>query len=114
MRSNSKEVREKIKAHILECVYDENDMNYSDFAKAKKRVLNEFVRVANHPYNMKRLPDNQERFSDYLNAIPWDFYFYTRDIKNFLNSLGINPSNKEFDSEKSLKLYHNLIWREIK
>ena len=55
----------------------------------------------------------QERFSDYLNNGVFNFHIYFDDIKEFLNGLGINPEFKEYPDEKSLKLYHYLIFREI-
>jgi hypothetical protein len=112
-RTNSKQVREQIRKHILECVTDENDNNYNDFNDAKKRLIDEFNRVAGHEYNLKRYPNHQERFSDYLSGIPFNFEYYNYAIKEFLNSLGINPENKEYTDKKSVHLYHYLIFREL-
>jgi len=113
MKTNSKQVKEQIRQHVLDCVYDVEENTYPTFEGAKNRLLSEFDRVANHKWNVNRLPNNQERFSDYLNGIPFHFEYENEGIKDYLNGLGINPENKEFDSAKSMRLYHYLIYRAI-
>lgn len=113
MKTNNKTVRDAVKRHILECVLDSNENKFTDFCDLQKYVKSEFERVANYPYNLKRYPNNQDRFSDYLCGLPFNFEFYTENIVLFLNSLGINPDNKTFSTDKSMKLYHYLIFREI-
>ena len=113
MKTNSKQVREQIRLHILEVVTDNEENYYSDFEQEIERVKSEFHRVADYPWNLKRLPNNQERFSDYLRGLPFNFHISHYDVKNYLNDLGINPEGKEYDSDKSLHLYHYLIFREI-
>ena len=114
MKTNSKEVRNKIKQHIIDRVYDAECNNYDNIKDASKRLNDEFNRVAGHEYNLKRFPNEQERFSDYLSGLPFNFEYYYDGIKQYLNSLGINPGNKKYSSDKSLKLYHYLIFREMK
>ena len=113
MRTNSKEVREQIRKHILDCVCDAEENYYSNIDDAAQRLTDEFRRVADHPYNLKKLPVNQERFSDYLNGLPFSFHYSFYDIAQYLNSLGINPTNKKYDDNRSTRLYHYLIWREV-
>lgn len=113
MKTNSKQVRELVRQHILDCVYDENENTYDNIGDACKRLSDEFERVAGYEHNLKRIPNNQDRFSDYLQGLPFHFHFVNSDVESFLNGLGINPENKEFDSDKSLKLYHYLIFREM-
>ena len=113
MRTNSKEVRKQIKQHILDCVADIEENSYNNIDDAAKRVAWEFKRVADHPYNLNRFPVNQERFSDYLNGLPFSFHYSFYDIAQYLNGLGINPTNKKYDDNKSTRLYHYLIWREV-
>jgi len=113
MKTNNKQVRQQVRQHILECVYDENEQTYQTFEEAKARLTDEFNRVANHEYNLKRLPNNQDRFSDYLCGIPFHFEYTHQGIKDFLNGLGINPEGKEFDSDKSMRLYHYMIYKEV-
>ena len=112
-RTNSKLVKEAVKTYIFETVYDDNENTYKSFPEAAKRLHDEFKRVANHPYNLKRLPNNTDRFLDYLQGLPFWFPQYDDDIKEFLNSLGINPENKIFESSKMWNLYALLIYREI-
>jgi 5-formaminoimidazole-4-carboxamide-1-beta-D-ribofuranosyl 5'-monophosphate synthetase len=113
MKTNSKEVKELIKKHILESVSNNEGKYFTSLNELKEHVKNEFNRVANYPANLRQFPNNQDRFSDYLNGLPFNFLFYYSDINDFLNSLGINPENKEHSDEKSVKLYHYLIFREI-
>ena len=113
MRTNSKEVRAQIKQHILDCVTDYDDDDFEMLEAAREYVKFEFNRVANYEYNLKRIPNDRERFSDYLMGLPFSFHYTNSDIQDYLNSLGINPENKEFDIEKSISLYHNMIYKEI-
>lgn len=113
MRTNSKQVRDQIKKLILECVTDENGNEYTNLKDACNRLYNDFERVANYPSNMKRIPNHQERFHDYMCGLPFNFPFWNDEIEKYLNSLGINPGNKKFDPEKSLKLYYYLIYSEV-
>ena len=72
MRTNSKEVRNAIRSHILECVYDYSENTFPTLKEACNHLYNEFNRVANHAYNKKRIPNDQKRFEDYLQ----NAYFY--------------------------------------
>ena len=113
LRTNSKAVREMIRAHILNCVTDENGNSLPSFEQARDILRAEFDRVANYPANLKRIPNNQDRFHDYLMGIPFGFEYTHCGIADFLNGLGINPQGKEYDEEKSARLYSYLIYREI-
>ena len=111
--TNSKQVREAIKQHILENVYDENEEQFKTLDGATQYLAEEFKRVADHRNNLARYPNNQERFTDYLRGIPFNFYFYNDDIEDFLNGLGINPSGKKYTPDQMWKLYGALIWKEV-
>jgi len=113
MKTNSKQVRSAIKQHILECVTDGESNTYPTLKEACNRLKSEFERVANYPINLKNIPNDQMRFSDYLCGIPFNFEYDSDSIVNFLNSLGINPTGKEYDFDKSMKLYHYLIFSEM-
>lgn len=113
MRTNSKEVREKIRQHILDCVQDEEGNYFDNFEDAKKRLVSEFIRVADYETNKHNIPNNQERFSNYLFGLSFDFEFTNSGIVDYLNNLGINPEGKEFPIDRSVRLYHFMIWREI-
>jgi hypothetical protein len=41
------------------------------------------------------------------------FLIYHGDVKNFLNSLGINPENKEYSDDKSWLLYCHLCGQAV-
>lgn len=113
LRANSKRVREAIRQHILENVTDNNGDTYATFTEARQRLADEFDRVANYPHNLRRFPNAQDRFHDYLMGIPFGFEFTNHGIAEFLNSLGINPEGREFDPCKASKLYASLIYREV-
>jgi hypothetical protein len=113
VRTNSKEVREKVRKHILDSVYDYEENQFPNFQDASQHLTDEFKRVADHPYNLKRFPNNQKRFQDYLQGIPFNFEFENYKIEEFLNGLGINPTGKEYSSDQMWHLYSYLIWREV-
>jgi hypothetical protein len=113
MRTNSKHVRALVRAHILESVTDKNGDNFPTNEQALAHLKEEFERVSNHPHTLKRLPNHQERFSDYLWDLPFGFEFAENDISAFLETLDINPNAKKFSSDASANLYHYLIFREI-
>jgi hypothetical protein len=112
-KTNSKHVKNLVKQYILETVHNDKEEVYVDFKDAANRLNSEFKRVANHKFNLQRLPNNVDRFLDYLQGLPFWFPMYDDDIEEFLNSLGINPENKEFESSKMWNLYALLIYREI-
>jgi hypothetical protein len=113
MKTNSKAVRDQIRAHILENVTDGNGDTFPTLPEATSHLRSEFKRVAGYPANLKRFPNHQERFHDYLMGIPFDFEYENHRIKEFLNGLGINSAGKEYDAEKSARLYTCLIYKEI-
>jgi hypothetical protein len=113
VRSNSNQVREKVRQHILENVYDYDENEFDNFNDASQHLTSEFKRVADYPNNISRFPNNQKRFRDYLQGIPFNFYFYDDDIEDFLNGLGINPKNKKYSSDQMWDLYSYLIWKEV-
>ena len=99
MKTNTKEVSKKIQAHILDnisCGDDENPLE----------IL----------YSNAQAVKTQEIVSDYQ-ALGYlakcgDFLIYDDDIRDFLNSLGINPNNKHYDNEIVRALYYHLVGRE--
>lgn len=113
MKTNSKEVKKAIQAHILESVYDYSENEFSTLQLACNHLNNEFIRVAGHENNLKRYPNHVERFIDYLQGIPFHFEFENYKIQEFLTGLGINPKNVEYSSEKMWNLYGLLIYREM-
>lgn len=112
-KTNSKIVKELVRNYIQETVYNENEEIFQTFEEAAEELNSEFKRVANYPYNLKKFPNVVDRFLDYLQGLPFWFPQHNEDVNDFLNSLGINPENKEFKSCKMWSLYALLIYREI-
>ncbi|NRA51294.1 MAG: hypothetical protein HRU12_19375 [Phaeodactylibacter sp.] len=110
-RTNSNHVRAQVRQHIIDAVSDWHD-NVGTIEDASQVIMNEFNRW-DCAYERGMIPNNQARFSHWLWGLPFNFQFSYWDIVEFLNGLGINPEDKEYDSDKSAKLYHYLIWREI-
>lgn len=113
MRANSKVVYAKVREHILECVYNSKEEQFSSFELACEYLALEFIRVADYPNNIKRIPGNQKRFEDYMRGIAFHFEFEDHKIEEFLNGLGINSDNKKYSSDAMWGMYTSLIWREV-
>jgi putative heme iron utilization protein len=95
MRSNTKAVQTKIRKHILE------HMEYKDL-KRQAEELKKYRRDINTNWQVgKQLAEDGF------------FLVYTSDIEKFLNSLGINPTNKKYSPDKVFQTYTNLIGREV-
>ena len=94
MKTNSKAVKEAMRQHILENVTDENGNTFTTLPEAISKLRNEFARVADYPANLRRFPNHQDRFHDYIMGIPFGFEFENWKITEFLNGLGINPTGK--------------------
>lgn len=111
-RTNSLHVRELVRSHIVETVSDYCGNEFDTIEKASQEIMDAF-NSWDCEYERKRIPNHQERFSDWLWGLPFNFEYTHCGIADFLNGLGINPEGKAYDSEKSSKLYHYLIWSEI-
>lgn len=112
MKTNSKAARDAIKLHILECVYNSNGDNFLTYDDAVKHLYGEFDRVANYSVNMQKLPNNQERFMDYMQGLPFHFHFTYYGINCYLESIGLE-NNGKYSDEKSERLYYYLIYSEV-
>lgn len=112
VRTNSKVVREAVRQHILDSVDDDGE-EFDNLDEATTYMSDRFKSEFDYENNKRRIPNDQERFSDYLNGLPFNFKFYNDDIEDFLNSLGINPEGKKYSNEQMNKLYHYLIWKEV-
>ena len=112
-RTNSTHVRAQIRAHILDRVNDNEGEPFPTIQEAAAHVRAEFERAAGYPANLRRFPNQQDRFLDYLGGLPFSFEFYTQAIAEFLDGLGINPQGAKYKAEKSARLYHCLIFREV-
>jgi hypothetical protein len=112
IRTNSKAVKLAIRQHIQDSVTDGNGDTFPTFEAARAHLRAEFERVANYPNNLRRFPNNQARFHDYLMGIPFGFEFENYKIKEFLAGLGL-PAPRRYDAEKSARLYAYLIYKEL-
>ena len=96
MKSNCKEVKEKVRSHIKE-MYEEYGL---------QGLRND----------VEAIKDSREIFTDYqaLYALAkaGNFIHWTQGIVDFLNGLGINPENKTYSNTQSEKLYYHLIARD--
>lgn len=113
MKTNSKKVRAAMRQHIIEFVTGDDGDNFATFEPAAEWLKSEFHRVADYPQNLRKIPNNQERFADYLMGVPFDFEFTNFGISCFLESLEIGKTGKEYDAEKSARLYTYLIYKEV-
>lgn len=83
-----------------------------------KNLVREHISEYFTPEDLKSTLDNvmYGNMSDYKGMIEivmgGSFLIYYSDVKDFLNSLGINPDMKEYSDEKSWELYKHLLARE--
>lgn len=113
MNSNRKEVREQVKKHILESVYDENGDEFDTFKEAAQHVAAEFDRVANHPYNVKRLPNQQERFQDFMQGLPFHFEYTYHNQRKIVAKWLQSENPEEYTDSEVAKRYYYMIYKEI-
>lgn len=92
MRTNTKQVSMQIQEHVL---------SYYNREELARELTNAKI-------------GNQWEYQT-ANQLVDDgcFLIYHDDVKTFLNGLGINPTNKEYDELKSWNLYKRLLAREI-
>ena len=113
LKTNTKEVRNKIKEHILSCVYDENENTFNSIEEASTYLFNEFKRVNIYPNNLKILGSYQNCFKDYLGKLPFNFLYSYYDIQSFLIEITKDTTGKEYCPSKSYDLYTYLIYSEM-
>lgn len=92
MKSNCKQIKEAIRKHILE---------YYSPEELKNQV--NAIKCSIYPTDYSAV---------YHMVTGGCFLIYHNDVKIFLNNLGINPNNKEYNSVKSWELYCHLIARD--
>lgn len=104
MRTTNKLVIERIQKHILTQFDAEHYDNESDNSPTQNLVEQlDYMRYGNR--------------SIYQTALDWveggSALIYHIEVKEFLNSLDINPTGTEYTDEKSWKLYCHLVAREM-
>lgn len=111
LRSNSKEVKEAIKLHLIE-ISSNDDVKVETVDQAIKyigdRFYNEMLR---HNNNVKNI---QDLFVYWLSGLSLNTYYMTDDIINYLHSIGLYGKDEKQEQEKSADLYHYLIFKEVK
>lgn len=112
LRTNSKEVKEKIQKYILECI-DLSEQNCNDDSdKGKIQFLyDEFKRVSIFPYNLQYFKTYQRCFMDFCQGLPsyFNIEFYDNAILEQMSNFGLPlPENKT--NEQGIQLYYDLLY----
>lgn len=118
MRSNSKQVRAAARAYLIDCIMSVNaadlEIKTDDLKTRLQYIVSDFRRVTNNPYDLHRLPNDQDRFIDWLqglpNCIPIDFENFM--IIEVLTSWGL-PDDKDYPMDKIARLYYYIIYSEL-
>jgi len=82
----------KVYSYIMDCIEDPD----TELETPKDKidyVFIEFNRVANYPYNLQRIPNNQARLADYLMGLPFGFDFANYRILELAKEWGGLPEN---------------------
>lgn len=90
--TNSNEVRKALQQHILS-YYDNIEDLKRDIDNLKDARLGNYTIYQASAYMVQG----------------GNFLIYNGDVRDFLNSLGINPQGKEYSDQKSWDLYKHLI-----
>lgn len=111
LRSNSKEVKEAIKLHLIE-IATNDDVKVETVEQAKNYISNRFViEMLKHDKSNKNI---QDLFIYWLNGLALHTYYMTDDIINYLHSIGLYGKNEQQEQEQSAGLYHYLIFKEVR
>ena len=117
LKTNSKEVREAIRLHLVEIAQDD-DVKVETVDQAIKyisnRFYNEMIKHNKHYTNNIRIINYQEIFSDWLNGLALNTYYTYTDIIDYLHSIGLYGKDEQQEQEKAADLYHYLIFKEVK
>jgi hypothetical protein len=101
MKSTTKQVKSAINSHILS--YFDAD-HYGNDAPAIDNLRDQMKSFDYMPTTYAA--------GKYM-AEGGTFLIYTADMVDFLNSLGINPDNKEYPDHKVFEQYCHLIGRQV-
>ena len=107
------ELRQKVQQHILDSVEDREMEAMFLFAPDACLHLYKTFIVESSPVKSKAaIKLEEERFSDYLNGLPFGFEFENEKITSLLSNLGLDVDSLSYT--EATKLYHSLIYREVK
>ena len=111
LRTNSKEVKEAIKLHLIEISQDD-DVEIQTVNQAIKYIVDRFYNeMLRYDKSNKSI---QDLFTYWLGGLALNTYYMTDDIINYLHSIGLYGKNEQQEQEKAADLYHYLIFREVK
>lgn len=116
LRSNSKEVREAIRLHLIE-ISQNDDVEVQTVDQAIKYIINRFydemIKHNKHYTNNIKIISYQEIFFNWLNGLALHTYYTYTDIINYLNGIGLYGKDEKQEQEKAANLYYYLIFKEI-
>ena len=111
LRSNSKEVKEAIRLHLIE-ISKNDDVEIKTVEEAKNYIIKRFNLEV---LRFKRPGESyQKLFTDWLNGLALHTYYYTSDIINYLHSIGLYGKDEEQEQANAADLYYYLIFKEVK
>jgi len=114
MKTNNKIVKDAIQKYIINCIDIEEQGLPENITLAGQLefICSEFKRVAGYEYNLRRLPNIQERFIDWLSGLPSYFNIEYRNyeiVSELMPSFNLPlPANKTED--QGVKLFYCLIY----
>ncbi len=118
MKSNSKQVRDAVREYLIDCIMDADPKNWdkdtNDLKTRLEIIIDEFRSAANYPYNLQRIPNNQDRFIDWQMGLPSSLPidWTDHDIVERMTDWGL-PNDKNYPTEKSIKWYYHIIYSEL-
>src|SRR5690554_3087369 len=111
LRSNSKEVKEAIRLHLIE-ISKNDDIKVETVEQAKVYIISRFYNeMIKNNTNVKNI---QDLFTYWLSGLALNTYYMTDDIINYLHSIGLHGKDEKQEQEQSARLYHYLIFKEVK
>jgi len=113
MRTNTKEIKDRIKAYLLANVDDENENEFASFEELAEYIKSELLRIYGNTY--------QSTFKSYMQGLPNAaadamFYFHYYDYNIVLGGI-LGESEAEYNKytpEQAVELGTWLFYRELK
>lgn len=118
MKSNSKQVRDKARAYLIDCIMDADPKNWGkdtdDLKTRLEIIIDEFRHAANYPHNLQRFPNDQDRFIDWQGGLPSSLPIDFEDYKilECMTDWGL-PDDKGYSSGDTYRLFHCIIYSEL-
>lgn len=112
MRTNTKEIKDRIKNYLLKNVDDDNENEFTSFEELAKYIKSELLRIYGNTH--------QSTFKDYMQGLPNSaadtmFYFHNYNYNVILGEI-LGQSEEEYSKyspEKAVDLGVWLFYREI-